>query len=293
MSNAAPGMTRAVTTPAPIRQLSVDVDDSVATIRIDNESQRNCLTAEMWAQFPQIVERLESDPRVLVVVVRGAGENFSAGADIANLMEILADPATGLHDGGLTTRAEQALAGLSKPLVAVIDGYCVGAAWQVAAACDIRIASDRAVFGITPARIGIVYPLSAISRLVALVGPAVAKDLLLTGDFVSGQEAQSLGLVTRLAPVERLDADVRRLTKTLRSRSQLSIHAMKNIVDVISTGGAGLAERNRVWQAAMAASEDPLIGIQAFLRKDTPQFTWSPDPREPLVNVGAHPPSGL
>ncbi|GAA3884493.1 hypothetical protein GCM10022381_28350 [Leifsonia kafniensis] len=264
------------------RQLTVDVDGPVATIRLDNQDQRNCITAKMWAQFPVILRHLESDPRVKVVIVRGAGSNFSAGADITTLMEILVDPGTGLHDGGLTTQAEQALSDFPKPLVAVIDGYCVGAAWQVAGACDIRIASDRAIFGITPAKIGIVYPLSAISRLVALVGPAVAKDLLLTGDFVSGQKALTLGLVTRLAPADRLDEDVRTLTATLSSRSQLSIHAMKNIVDVIASGGAGLAERNHFWQAEMAASQDPEIGIRAFLRKETPLFIWSPELGESL-----------
>src|SRR6185312_6886530 len=221
------------------------------------------------------LDRLEADDSVKVVIVRGAGENFSAGADISDLKDILHDPDTGRHDGGHVTAGENALASFHKPTIAAIDGYCIGGGWQIAGACDIRIASDRSTFGITPAKVGIVYPLSGIERLVQLAGPATAKYLLFSGDFINATDAMALGLLARVVPEAGFWNEVMDFAQRLATRSQLSIQAMKDIVDVIAEGGDGLAERNAVWQREMAISGESEIGIQAFLEKRAPGFRWT------------------
>jgi enoyl-CoA hydratase/carnithine racemase len=253
--------------------LRVSEDAGVSTIWIDNPRLRNALTKEMWKQLPGLVSRLADDSRTRVIVLRGVEGNFSAGADVEELVDILHDASTGRHDGGYTTTAEQALSACPKPTIAAIDGYCIGGGWQLAGACDIRVASSRAAFGITPSKLGIIYPLSAIQKLVELIGPAHAKYLLFSGDLINAATAIRLGLISVVVEGE-LDAGINRIVETLLSRSQLAMEAMKDLIDVIVAGGDGLAARNEVWQREMDRSDDPAIGIQAFLEKRPPKFTW-------------------
>jgi len=255
--------------------LRLEYDGPVATIVLDNQRRRNAMTKDMWQQFQPMLGGLADDQSVKVVVVRGAAANFSAGADISDLKDILHDPGTGQYDGGHVTAAENALASFPKPTIAAIDGYCIGGGWQIAGACDIRVASDRSTFGITPAKVGIIYPLSGIQRLVRLAGPATAKYLLFSGDFISATEALSLGLLGRVVPQSAFWTEVSEFAERLASRSQLSIQAMKNIVDIIVDGGTGLGETSATWQREMALSGEPAIGIEAFLAKKSPEFKWA------------------
>lgn len=251
--------------------LTIERRGAVAILVIENQSRRNCLTAEMWRQLEPILDSLEVDETVTVLVVTGAGDDFSAGADIRDLDQILNAP-TGA-DGGWITAAEDALARFGKPTIAAIDGYCVGGGWELAGACDVRIASSRATFGVTPSRIGIVYPLSGIARLVAIAGPAVAKLLLFSGDLVSASEAQRFGMVSRVVEADAVLPEALAFAAHLADRSQLSIRAMKEIVDAIASGDDAETVAAR-WQAEVTASDEPAIGAAAFIGKERPQFTW-------------------
>ncbi|KUM37393.1 enoyl-CoA hydratase/isomerase family protein [Arthrobacter sp. EPSL27] len=254
--------------------LRIEQTGPVATIVIDNPRRRNALNQDMWQQFAPLLDRLAADPAVKVVVVRGAGGNFSAGADISDLKAILRDPDSGAHDGGHVSAGENALATFPKPTIAAIEGYCIGGAWQIAGACDIRIAADTATFGITPAKVGIVYPLSGIERLVRLAGPATAKYLLLTGDFITAAEAHGLGLLARVVPEDGFWNEIQELAARLATRSQLSIQAMKQIIDAIAVNDPALPVISGYWQDQMATSGEPETGIRAFLAKETPVFDW-------------------
>lgn len=255
--------------------LRVEQSGAVATIVIDNIRRRNALNKDMWQQFEPLLDRLGADASVKVVVVRGAGGNFSAGADISDLKAILRDPESGAHDGGHVTAGENALANFPKPTIAAIDGYCIGGAWQIAGACDIRIATDTATFGITPAKVGIVYPLSGIDRLVRIAGPATAKYLLLTGDFITATEAHDLGLLAKVVPEDGFWDEIKEFAARLATRSQLSTQAMKQIIDAIAVHDPAVPAISGYWQDQMAASGEPETGIRAFLAKETPVFKWT------------------
>ncbi|NED57478.1 enoyl-CoA hydratase/isomerase family protein, partial [Micromonospora aurantiaca] len=136
--------------------LGFDVAAGVATITIDRPAKRNAMSADMWRALPGILDTLAKDDAVRVVVLTGAGGNFCAGADISELDDIHRD-----DDSHLSTVAERALAAFPKPTLAAIEGYCVGGGCQLAAACDLRFAAEDARFGITPAKLGIVYPAAA------------------------------------------------------------------------------------------------------------------------------------
>lgn len=259
---------------------SVEVRRSgpIATLTLTNRSRRNAMTEPMWRSLEPICAELADDASVRVVVVRGAGADFSAGADISDLGSILKDEESGHHDGGAVAAGEAALARLHKPTIAAIEGYCLGGAWQVAAACDIRVASSGATFGITPAKLGIVYPTAGIERLVRLAGPATAKYLLFSGDFVDAHRAASLGLVQTVHPEDTFWDEVDAFARRLVGRSQLSIQAMKDIVDTVTAAGevtAELRDASVHWQQQMARAGDAEAGVAAFHARQEPVFTWN------------------
>lgn len=258
--------------------VQVSQQGPIATITLSNPGRRNTMTQSMWLALEPACARLAEDASVRAVVVRGAGTDFSAGADISDLRAILRDEESGHHDGGAVASGEAALAGLHKPTIAAVEGYCLGGAWQIAAACDIRLASSDATFGITPAKIGIVYPVAGIERLVRIAGPATAKYLLFSGDFVDAEQARVLGLVQAVHPAEDFWDEVAAFAQRLAARSALSIQAMKDIVDTVVSGddnGVDLRRASDHWQGLMATAGDAEAGIGAFLAKQTPHFTWN------------------
>ena len=131
-----------------------DVTDSVATVVVHHPGKRNAMTAAMWRSLPPLLDTLAADPAVRALVLTGEGGTFCAGADISTLRESASEAQ------GLAVLAEEALAAFPKPTLAAIRGHCVGGGAQLAAACDLRFAEEGALFGVTPAKLGIVYPAS-------------------------------------------------------------------------------------------------------------------------------------
>lgn len=243
-------------------QLSHQVTDSVATVVIRNPAKRNAMTASMWLALPPLLDALARDPGVRALVLTGEGGTFCAGADISTLRDA-PDRAP-----GLAVVAEEALAAFPKPTVAAVRGHCVGGGAQLAAACDLRLAEEGASFGVTPARLGIVYPASSTRRLVSLVGPATAKYLLFTAELIDAGRALRTGLVDEVLPAGELDARVADLTRVLASRSQLTQAAAKEFVN-------GRTDRDAHWAGQARGSGDIAEGVAAFLERRQPQFTWS------------------
>ncbi|CAL9379782.1 enoyl-CoA hydratase/isomerase family protein [Streptomyces sp. enrichment culture] len=247
-------------------QLLHSVTDSVATVVVRHPAKRNAMTAAMWGSLPPLLETLAADPRVRVLVLTGAGGTFCAGADISTLRE---SP----HEAQrLAVAAEEALAAFPKPTLAAVRGHCVGGGAQLAAACDLRFAEEGARFGVTPAKLGIVYPSSATRRLVSLVGPATAKYLLFSGELIDTARALRTGLVDEVLPEGELDGRVAEFTRILASRSQLTQAAAKEFAN-------GRTDRDPYWAERARESEDTAEGVAAFLGRRAPHFTWNPSTR--------------
>jgi enoyl-CoA hydratase/carnithine racemase len=249
--------------------LGFGVAEGVATITIDRPAKRNAMSADMWRALPGILDALAKDDAVRVAVLTGAGGDFCAGADISELGDIHRD-----DDSHLSTVAERALAAFPKPTLAAIEGYCVGGGCQLAAACDLRFATEDARFGITPAKLGIVYPAAATARLVRLVGPAAAKYLLFSADLVGAGHALRIGLLDEVVPAGGLHDRVAAFTATLASRSLLTQQATKEIVDAVAAGGP-VEEKVARWHAEVAASGEVAEGVAAILERRAPNFTWT------------------
>lgn len=264
-----------VPAPPPIAEsdgpLVVDRDGAVATLWLNRPAKRNAVTYAMWAGLADACQHLAADPEVRLLVVRGAGEHFCAGADIGELATI--DRAD-YH--ATNEAAERALGAFPKPTLAFVTGSCVGGGAEIALACDLRVADATARIGITPARLGIAYPPFAVERAVQVLGAPTAKLLLFTGDLVGAAEAHALGLVHEVHEPEAAEARLAELTTTLAvERSLLSQEAAKEMVDAVVEHGVVPAEVARRWDAEVAASDDPAEGAAAFAERRPPRFAWS------------------
>jgi enoyl-CoA hydratase/carnithine racemase len=257
-------------------QLLHRVADSVATVVVHHPAKRNAMTPAMWRSLPPLLDALAADPGVRALVLTGEGGTFCAGADISTLR---GSPAGAQR---LAVDAEEALAAFPKPTVAAVRGHCVGGGAQLAAACDLRFAARDALFGVTPAKLGIVYPASSTRRLVSLVGPATAKYLLFSGELIDAERALRTGLVDEVLPGDALGARVDRFTAVLVSRSQLTQAAAKEFAN-------GRADRDAHWARQAEGNADTPEGVDAFLERRPPRFTWRVPAADRTCPPGARP----
>lgn len=234
--------------------------ERVTTLTIDRPEKRNAITTAMWEGLPGVLAEIADDPRTDVLIVTGSGGHFSAGSDINDLPDELDD------FWRINTAAEDAVARFPKPTIAAVRGACIGGGTEITAACDIRIADDTAVFGITASRLGVLYPKGPTDRLTALIGPGSAKYLLFTGAHVDARTAAGMGLLDEVVPDAA--ARAREIAAELVSRSQLSIRFVKHMLL-----GADPEATSDLRAAARAELDE---GREAFAAKRRPEFPSAP-----------------
>ncbi|MBB4967125.1 enoyl-CoA hydratase/carnithine racemase [Saccharothrix violaceirubra] len=246
----------------------LDLRGPVAELTIDRPAKRNAISFGMWSSLPGLMDRVRADDGVRVLVVRG-GEHFSAGADIGEFRELRAGAAGVARYSEAVAAGERALAGVGKPTIAAVDGFCVGGGCQLAVACDLRIAASDARFGITPAKLGIVYGFASTKRLVDLVGPAWTKQILYGAELLDAATALRIGLVNEVHDDVRVRA--KELAEVIASRSWVSVRGARTIVDLIAEGGREDDGVRALYEEA-AHSADYAEGVAAFLEKRPPRF---------------------
>src|SRR3954468_17081628 len=243
--------------------LRVERDGAVAVLTIDRPEKRNAMPAAMWAALPGLLPGLADDDGVRVLVVTGTGPSFCAGADIADLLSgpDANDPMADVRRDNLAAQA--ALRAFPHPTVAAIRGHCIGGGVEIAASCDLRFTDPTGLFGVTPAKVGIVYTPASTEALTDLVGPAMTKYLLFSGELIDAATALRVGLVDGVLPAGELEAEVRRFTGVLASRSALTQRATKEIVAAMAAGGDGEAEV-AAWYRTTIDSGELAEGVAAF-----------------------------
>lgn len=235
---------------------------------------RNALDLRTWHLIAARAAELEGDPDLRVIVLRGAAaEAFISGADISEFERLRANAEQARIYRETTVRAVQALVNCAKPVVAMIAGACIGGGVQVALACDVRIAARDARFGVPAARLGLSYPPEAVAALVRMVGPANARDILLSARLFDANEAARMGLVNRVVEPAELETEVREYCLSLAGNAPLTLAAVKAAIgDTLKDP----AERDPKRVAEMAArcfdSEDYREGRTAFSEKRAPRF---------------------
>ena len=250
-----------------------DVEGAVGWIVFDHPERRNAISSNMWGELAHAAERLGSDDSVRVVVMRGeGGEAFVSGADISQFDG--ADgkrTSQGLDSGG--GNAFEALSRMEKPLIALIDGFCIGGGLAVALCADLRYASTEASFGIPAARLGVGYGLEGIEKLADVVGPSHAKEILFTARRYSAPEALAMGLVNRLMACDELRPAVEAIAAEIAANAPLTVRSVKVLSRQLQREPARRdSERIAEVLENCFASEDFSEGVKAFLEKRVPVF---------------------
>ncbi|MGB5077520.1 MAG: enoyl-CoA hydratase-related protein [Sphingorhabdus sp.] len=247
--------------------LRLERSGPVGTIIINRPEKRNAFNQEMWDRFPVLLTHAMADRAIRVIVIRSSTNGmFCAGADIAELLAHKANPAWREANQAAIYKTQHELARAGKPTIAFIDGDCVGGGCGIALACDIRVATARARIGITPAKLGLVYPLHDIKLLIDLVGPGQAKKMLFSGELYSAVEALRINLI------EEINGDVEMLALQIASNSSHSIHEMKILVRNILDGQVEEDASSKKRFADALTKPDFLEGCAAFVDRRKPDF---------------------
>lgn len=248
--------------------LRLEIDDRVAHLLIDRADKRNAFNMAMWEAMPGLLEQAAGTAGVRLLVIRAAepGKAFCAGADIKELLANKDDDGWRAANQAAINRLQFELARLDLPTLAFIEGDCVGGGCGIALACDLRVATPSARFGITPAKLGLVYPLHDVKLLTDLVGPGMAKRILFTGSLIDADEALRIGLIEQLA------TDPGTMIAKLCAASPHSILWTKRFVRRVLDGQAeDDVETLRIFAEAFTGP-DFLEGTSAFVEKRKPEF---------------------
>ena len=249
-------------------------DGQVGWMIFNNPERRNAVSLEMWRAIPDVLAAFEADPEVRVIVFTGAGERaFVAGADISQFEAERNDAAAEARYSSASAAANAAMAGLSKPSIAMIRGYCIGGGLAVALTCDLRICTEESRFAIPAARLGLGYGFGGVKALIDVVGPSIAKEILFTARQFSAEEALRVGLVNRVAPAAELEALVREYAAMIGANAPLTLRAAK----LAAREAVRDPDKRRLSEveAAVAAcfdSADFKEGRTAFMEKRPPKF---------------------
>jgi enoyl-CoA hydratase/carnithine racemase len=249
----------------------VSRDGVIATVTLNNPGRLNALNRAMWAGLGGTMRQLSADDELRCIVVRGAGDKFAAGADIAEFAHERADAKQAKSYGKLIHETMQAVARCRHPTVAMIKGACVGGGLEIAAMCDLRVAGASSRFGIPVSRLGLTMGYGELMGLLALVGRAVALEILLEGRVFDADEAQRKGLVSRVVPDNKVEEEAYATARRIAEGAPLVNRWHKQFIDRLALA-ADLAPHE--WDEGFECfdTDDCREGVAAFLAKRKPDF---------------------
>jgi enoyl-CoA hydratase len=256
-------------------KMLMEKEGPLGWIIFNQPEKRNAVSQEMWEMVPDIVRDLEKDDDIRVIILRGAGDQaFVAGADISQFKDRRRNMEDELEYRRISGRGSQSLANIQKPLLAMIQGYCVGGGVGIALTCDIRVASDDAHFGIPAARLGLGYHYDGIEKLMHLVGPCNVLDIFFSArtDF-SAAEALRMGLVNHVVPRAELESFTRQYASRIAGNAPLTQRTAKATVRELlrPPEQRDLAKLDKMLSECFN-SEDYQEGVRAFSEKRRPVF---------------------
>jgi enoyl-CoA hydratase/carnithine racemase len=256
------------------KKMLARVENGIGWLTFNNPDHHNAVSLEMWQALGDIMQAFEADDAVRAVVLTGAGKKaFVAGADISEFEEQRSSSEQRQSYGAVSGRGFTALSRCSKPVVAMIRGYCIGGGLLIALAADIRFATPSSKFGVPAARLGLGYDYSGVAALARLVGPARTADILYTGRHLDADEALRCGLIEFSVADATLEHSVTEYVESITKNAPLTIRAIKASLQAYSrySQRSDLAAVDEMIKRCYD-SEDYREGRRAFMEKRKPEF---------------------
>jgi enoyl-CoA hydratase len=252
--------------------LLVEVADAIATLTINRPQALNSLNLETLEELKSYFTAVQTDPGTKVVIVTGAGEKaFVAGGDLSVMAPL--DPMAARASAQLAQSVLKLIEQGTKPVIAAVNGYALGGGCELAMACDIRIASEKARFGQPEVNLGIIPGWGGTQRLPRLVGKGKALEMLLTGDLIDATEALRIGLANRVVPADQLLAEAKAMAAKITAKGQVAVRLCKEaVVNGLEMESLRAAGYEADLFALCFATEDQKEGMRAFLEKRAARF---------------------
>ena len=256
---------------ATLENVRAEQDGKIAVLTMNRPKALNALNDQTLSELDRIFTCVASDPEILGVIITGEGKGFVAGADISQMQSYKSEEGRNYADRAQTLFNK--IEGLEKPVIAAVNGYALGGGCELSMSCDIRIASEKAVFGQPEANLGLIPCFGGTQRLPRLVGTGIAKELIYTCRQVKADEALAIGLVNKVVPAESLLDEAKAMMNTILTKSPIAVRYAK---EAINRGmdvdlRAGL-ELEKDLAAITFGTEDKQEGVDAFLAKRAPVF---------------------
>jgi enoyl-CoA hydratase len=249
-----------------------ELEDNIGIIRFNRPEAKNALNRELFAELGEILNLVSSDDDVVIVIITGNQEGFAVGADIKEINKIRTTTEA-YEFSKMVQSVFLQIEKIEKPVIAAVSGWALGGGFELALACDIRIAGENAQFGQPEIKIGVIPGGGGTQRLPRLIGLGRAKQLLFTGELIDAREAYRIGLVNKVVPPEYVLNEAKRVALNLKILPQLTLRMMKSVIN----GGikmdlkSSLLYESRCF-ALLFSTEDQKEGIKAFLEKRNPIF---------------------
>jgi len=250
-----------------LKNIVLEKEEGIAKITFNRPDALNALNNQTRLEFRNAMSEVENDNDIKVLIITGAGRAFIAGSDIKELKST-----TPLEAHNIT-RLGQIIENLEKPVIAAVNGFALGGGCEIAMACDILIASEKAKFGQPEVNIGVIPGGGGTQRLQRVVGVYKAKELIFTGDIIDAKEAERIGLVNKVVAPEELETVVKELAKKIAAKSSAAIRLAKAAINrgMQTNLETGLAYERELYSLSLT-TEDKAEGIEAFIEKREPKY---------------------
>jgi enoyl-CoA hydratase/carnithine racemase len=256
--------------------VSLSIANCVATIRFNRASARNAMLYATWCKLPDFIAQADCDPRVAVIVLRGAGGHFGAGNDIAEFGPMRSDAARCRAYGQAMADAMMTVEKATKPVIAAIQGSCFGASVALTLAADFRVAAANARFAITPAKLGALYLRSDLHRLVAAIGQGQARRMIYTAAALATPEAAAIGLVEQVLDSETFETELDHVVQAILRGSPFTLHHSKRMLRSAGHGATPAEDDESLgWFVGAMQGNDFAEGYAAFMEKRVSDFAWT------------------
>ena len=249
--------------------------EAVARIRINNPERRNPLDHDVLDALAETLPRLDSEIETRCVLLTGESPSFSAGYDLGAISDKTFEKDAEALVAHPFHEAMEAVEAHPWPTVAAINGHCLGGGLELAVSCDLRIASTGAMFGMTPARLGLIYSHTGVRKFMNVVGVARTKELFLTGRNFTAERAEEMGLVQMVVPGERLEEEAIRLATLIAGNAPLAMRGNKKVIQTLNQNPTLTKKKEQeliALRESCFSSEDFYEGIKAFAEKRKPQW---------------------